>query len=160
VVTVTGEGVLNPGNFYVPIGTQVSELIEFSGGLSKEAAKVILGGPMMGIAIADLTTPITKTTGAVTILTKEQIGKAKFARRQTACIRCGRCLEICPEHLNPTKIAHAVKNNLLDVAESYYISGCMECGCCSYVCPANIELTGYIRTGKIFLARQKKKMLE
>jgi len=160
VVTVTGEGVLNPGNFYVPIGIQVSELIEFCGGLSKEAAKVIIGGPMMGIAIADLTTPITKTTGAVTILTKEQIGKAKFARRQTACIRCGRCLEICPEHLNPTKIAHAVKNNLLDVAESYYISGCMECGCCSYVCPANIELTGYIRTGKIFLARQKKKMPE
>ncbi|MBA7684931.1 Proton-translocating ferredoxin:NAD(+) oxidoreductase complex subunit C [subsurface metagenome] len=160
VVTVTGEGVLNPSNFYVPIGTQVSELIEFCGGLSKEAAKVILGGPMMGIAIADLTTPITKTTGAVTILTKEQIGKVKFARRQTACIRCGRCLEICPEHLNPTKIAHAVKNNLLDVAESYYIIGCMECGCCSYVCPANIELTGYIRTGKIFLTRQKKKMPE
>ncbi len=160
VVTVTGEGVLNPGNFYVPIGTQVSELIEFCGGLSKEAAKVILGGPMMGIAIADLTTPITKTTGAVTILTKEQIGKAKFARQQTACIRCGRCLEVCPEHLNPTKIAHAVKNNLLDVAESYYISGCMECSCCSYVCPANIELTGYIKTGKIFLARQKKKIPE
>jgi len=155
VVTVTGEGIVNPGNLYVPIGTPVAELIEFCGGLTEEAVKVILGGPMMGIAIADLTTPVTKTTGAVTVLTKKQIGGAKFAGRQTPCIRCGRCLEVCPEHLNPTKIAHAVKNNLLDVAESYYINACMECGCCSYVCPANIELTGYIKTGKVLLARQK-----
>jgi len=155
VVTVTGEGIANPGNLYVPIGTPVSELIEFCGGLTEEAVKVILGGPMMGIAIADLTTPVTKTTGAVTVLTKKQIGGAKFAGRQTPCIRCGRCLEVCPEHLNPTKIAHAVKNNLLDVAESYYINACMECGCCSYVCPANIELTGYIKTGKTLLAGQK-----
>ncbi len=160
VVTVTGEGIANPGNFYVPIGTQVSELIEFCGGLTKEAVKVILGGPMMGIAIADLTTPITKTTGAITVLTKEQIGSAKFAGRQTPCIRCGRCLEVCPEHLNPTKIAHAVKNDFFDVAESYYISACTECGCCAYVCPANIELTGYIKTGKTFLAGQKKKIPE
>ena len=160
VVTVTGEAIAKPGNFYVPVGTQVSELIEFCGGLNKEVVKVILGGPMMGIAIADLTTPITKTTGAITVLTKEQIGSAKFAGRQTPCIRCGRCLEVCPEHLNPTKIAHAVKNNFFDVAESYYISACMECGCCAYVCPANIELTGYIKTGKTFLAGQKKKIPE
>ena len=160
VVTVTGKAIAKPGNFYVPVGTQVSELIEFCGGLNKEAVKVILGGPMMGIAIADLTTPITKTTGAITVLTKEQIGSAKFAGRQTPCIRCGRCLEVCPEHLNPTKIAHAVKNNFFDVAESYYISACMECGCCAYVCPANIELTGYIKTGKTFLAGQKKKIPE
>jgi electron transport complex protein RnfC len=158
VVTVTGEGVDKPGNFYIPIGAPVGELIEFCGGLNKEAVKVILGGPMMGIAIADLTMPITKTTGAITVLTKEKIGDAKFAGRQTPCIRCGRCLEACPEHLNPTKIAHAVKNNLLDLAQSYYISACIECGCCSYVCPANIELTGYIKTGKIFLARQKEKI--
>ena len=115
---------------------------------------------MMGIAIADLTMPITKTTGAIAVLTGGEIGRAKFARRETPCIRCGRCIEVCPEHLNPTKIAHAVKYNLLDVAENYYITGCMECGCCSYVCPANIELTGYIKTGKIFLAGQKKKVPE
>ena len=160
VVTVTGEAIAKPANLYVPVGIPVGDLIEFCGGVTQKSAKVVVGGPMMGIAIADLTTPITKTTTAITVLTKGQIGEAKFAGRKTPCIRCGRCLEVCPENLNPTKIAHAVKNNLLDLAKSYYISGCTECGCCSYVCPANIELTGYIKTGKIFLARQKGKMPE
>ena len=160
VVTVTGEGIARPGNFYVPIGTSVAELIEFSGGLKEDAVRVVMGGPMMGIAIADLTKPITKTCGAITVLTEKQIGGAKFAGRQTPCLRCGRCLEVCPENLNPTKIAHAVKHNLLDVAESYYIKACIECGSCSYVCPANIEVSGHIRTGKMLLARQKKKIPE
>ena len=158
VVTVTGESIAEPGNYYVPIGTSVETLIEMCGGVAQKSARVILGGPMMGNAIADLKTPTTKTTGAITIITKEQMGLAKFEKRQTACIRCGRCLEVCPENLNPTKIAHAVKNNLLDVAQKYYMSACIECGCCSYICPANIELTGYIKTGKIFLARKKKKV--
>ncbi len=160
VVSVSGEAIARPGNYYVPIGTSIEELIEFCGGVTQKSAKAVLGGPMMGVAIADLTMPITKTTGAITVLTKRQIGKAKYERRQTPCIRCGRCLEVCPEHLMPTKIAHAVKNNLLDVAQSYYINACIECGCCSYVCPANIEVTGYIKIGKITLAKQKKKIPE
>ncbi len=158
VVTLSGEGVLRPGNFYVAIGTSVAEIIEFCGGLTDEAVRVVIGGPMMGPAMGDLSMPVTKTTGAITVLTEEQIGRAKFTRQRTACIHCGRCLEACPERLNPTIIAHAVKKNLLDLAEKYYINACIECGCCSYVCPANIELTGYIKTGKIFLARQKKKI--
>jgi electron transport complex protein RnfC len=158
VVTVTGEAIANPGNYYVAIGTPIKELIEFCGGVTQPSAKVVVGGPMMGIAIADLSTTVTKTTGAVTILTRRQIGGAKFARRQTACIHCGRCLQVCPERLNPTKIAHAAKKNLLDVAKNYFISACIECGCCSYICPANIELAGYIKTGKIYIARQKKLM--
>ena len=158
VVTVTGEAIANPGNFYVPIGTPVGTLIEYCGGVTQKSARVIIGGPMMGLAIADLDTPTTKTTGAITVITKEQMGIAKFEHRQTACIRCGRCLAVCPENLNPTKIAHAVKNELYDIAKNYFISACIECGCCSYVCPANIELTGYIKTGKIYLARQKKKI--
>ncbi len=160
VVTVSGEAIANAGNYYVPIGTFVGELIEFCGGVTQKSAKVVVGGPMMGIAIADLTTPIMKTTCAITVLTRKQIGEAKYERRQTSCIRCGRCLEVCPEHLMPTKIAHAVKYNLLDVAKSYYINACTECGCCSYVCPAKIEVTGYIKIGKITLARQKKKIPE
>jgi electron transport complex protein RnfC len=158
VVTVTGEAIANPGNYYVAIGTPIKELIDFCGGVTQPSAKVVVGGPMMGIAIADLTTPVTKTTGAVMVLTKEQIGTVKFTRRQTPCIHCGRCLQVCPERLNPTRIAHAVKNNFMDVARNYYITACIECGCCSFICPANIELTGLIRTGKIYLARQKKLM--
>ncbi len=160
VVTVTGETVVEPGNYYVPIGTKVADLLEFCGPLPDDAARVVLGGPMMGIAIGDLNTPVTKTTGAVTVLTQSRTGKARFAGRRTACIRCGRCLEACPENLNPTKIAHAVKNNLLDLAESYYIKACIECGCCSYVCPANIELTGYIKAGKTLLAGLRKRIPE
>ena len=158
VVTVSGKGIANPGNFYVPIGTPVSQLIELCGGLTDNAAKIVMGGPMMGFAIADLTTPITKTAGAVTVLTAQDITKAKHERKETPCIRCGRCLEVCPAILNPTKIAHAVKHNCLDIAQDYHMSACIECGCCSYICPANIEITGYIKTGKVMLARQKKMM--
>jgi len=158
VVTVTGDGINEPGNFYVPVGTSVEELIELCGGFNDEAARVLLGGPMMGFAIADLSTPITKTGGAITVLTKKSITKAKFDKRETACIRCGRCLDVCPANINPTKIAHAVKYNHIDIAEQYHMGACIECGCCSYICPANIELKGYINTGKILLAREKKRM--
>ncbi|MEN8128177.1 MAG: electron transport complex subunit RsxC [Planctomycetota bacterium] len=158
VVTVTGRAVNKPGNYYAPIGMSVAELIEHCGGLTEKAAKVVLGGPMMGFAIADLSTPLTKTSGSVLILTKEEVTRAKYEKQETACIRCGRCLTACPEGLNPTKIAHAVKYNKLDLAKDYYLSACMECGCCSYVCPANIEITGYIKTGKILDARAKKRL--
>lgn len=157
-VTVTGEGIKQPGNFYVAVGTPVSELIELCGGLTENAAKIILGGPMMGFAIADLSTPITKTSGAITVLTKKSITRAKFANRETPCIRCGRCLTVCPSHINPTKISHAVKYAQLEIAQNYHMAACIECGACSYICPANIELKGYIRTGKILLAREKNRM--
>ena len=158
IVTVSGCAISKPGNYYVPIGMRVEDLIEYCGGLTETAAKVIMGGPMMGFAIADLSTPLTKTSGALTFLTKAAVTRAKYEKQVTACIRCGRCLTACPEHLNPTKIAHAVKYNKLDLAKDYYLSACMECGCCSFVCPANIEITGYIKTGKILDARAKKRL--
>jgi electron transport complex protein RnfC len=158
VVTVSGRGINSTGNFYVANGTTIGEMIEFCGGLKDEAVKVILGGPMMGFAVADMSTPLTKTAGAITVLTEDEITPAKHNNQQSACIRCGRCLEACPVNLNPTKLAHAVMHDMLDTARQYYMSACIECGCCSYVCPANIELTGYIKTGKILDARAKRKM--
>jgi electron transport complex protein RnfC len=158
VVTVTGRGISNRGNFYVPVGTTVADMVEFCGGMTSHCAKIIMGGPMMGSAISDLTTPLTKTSGSLIFLTKEDITKAKHHRQQTPCIRCGRCLDVCPANINPTKISHAVQHEMLDVAENYHIGSCIECGCCSYICPANIEITGYIKTGKVLMARAKKKM--
>lgn len=158
VTTVTGRAIAKPGNYYAPIGMTVQDLLDYCGGLTRQAAKVVMGGPMMGFAVADLSTPLTKTSGAITVLTEEDVTKAKYKKQQTPCIRCGRCLTVCPEGLNPTKIAHAVKCNRMELAQQYYMSACIECGACSYVCPANIELTGYIKTGKILVARAKKRM--
>jgi len=160
VVTVSGGGINKPGNYYCAVGTAVQDLLDFCGGVNDKAVKVLMGGPMMGFAIADMSTPLTKTSGAVTVLTENEIGSAKFANTQTPCIRCGRCLSVCPVNINPTKIAHAVKHDMLDVANDYNMGFCMECGSCSYVCPANIEITGYIKTGKILEARRKKLMPE
>jgi electron transport complex protein RnfC len=157
-VTVSGSGIKKVGNFYVPVGMAAGELIELAGGLTDDAVKIILGGPMMGFAVADLSTPITKTSGAITILTEKEIGGSRMRGKETPCIRCGRCVEVCPVNLIPTVIAHAVRHNLLEAAEQYYMSACIECGCCSYICPADIELAGFIKTGKILVARQKKLM--
>ncbi|AQQ70586.1 Nitrogen fixation protein RnfC [Limihaloglobus sulfuriphilus] len=156
VVTVSGGGINSPANLYVPVGTQVSEIIEHCGGLKPETEKLILGGPMMGFSIAELNTPIIKTTGSVLALTKKETHGAR-SLHETNCLKCGRCLDVCPEGLNPTRIATAVKNGKLELAKDYYISACMECGSCSYVCPAKFEVSGYIKTGKALLSKMAKK---
>jgi electron transport complex protein RnfC len=153
IVSVTGNGITRPGNLLVPFGVSYGELIEFCGGLTEDAARIVSGGPMMGFTFTDVEMPITKGTGGITILTHEDIRKEK----ETQCIRCGRCVDVCPMHLVPAKLAHAARYGDVALAEKYNIMGCMESGCCGYICPANIPLVQLIRMGKAMAAANRKK---
>lgn len=156
VICVTGPGIKNPKNLLVPLGTSLGFIIDYCGGLKPEARRILTGGPMMGFAVTNMDIPITKGTSGITVLTKKEINEA----RETNCIRCGRCVAVCPMNLVPTKLALAARAHNVDVANSYHIMACFECGCCAYTCPALIPLVQLIRTGKaqvIYAARQNEK---
>ncbi|MCK4602902.1 MAG: electron transport complex subunit RsxC, partial [Phycisphaerae bacterium] len=150
VVTVSGVGVREPKNLLVPIGISYGELIDYCGGLTRDAARVVAGGPMMGFALGDLKTPITKGTSGLTVLTGEDVRRAE----ETACLRCGRCVDVCPLGLVPTKMALAAKHEDWELARRYYLSACCECGCCEYACPANIPLVQLMRMGKAQMPKE------
>jgi electron transport complex protein RnfC len=153
LVTVTGRGIKTPKNLLTPVGCAYGELVAFCGGLTPGAARVIAGGPMMGFAMGNLIAPTTKGTGGITVLTGADLAKAD----ETNCIRCGRCVDVCPMNLVPTRIALATRGGNLDLAETYHINACMECGCCSYTCPASIPLVQLIRVGKVGLRNRSNK---
>ena len=147
-VTFDGSPVVSPKNITVPIGTSLGDLISFCGGLKGEAGKVLFGGPMMGSAAASLDEPITKATGAVTVLSaKDSVQKAA-----TACIHCGRCVATCPHKLDPVGYSKAIeiedKAQRMQKLEELKINLCIECGSCSYVCPANRPLVQNNRLAK------------
>lgn len=150
VVTVTGAGVRAPKNLLAPIGMRFEDLIRYCGGLTPDAARVVAGGPMMGFAVADLSTPVTKGTSGITVLTRADIRRAD----ETPCVRCGRCVDVCPLHLVPTKAALAAKTRDWDLARAYHLQACCECGCCAYVCPAGIPLVQHMRMGKSLIPRE------
>ncbi len=150
VISVTGEGIERPKNVLAPIGASYADLVAFCGGLKPDAARVIAGGPMMGFALAELDVPVTKGTSGVVVMTERQLRRAA----ETACIRCGRCVDVCPLRLVPTKIALAVRNQDWEVARRYHLAACVECGCCGYVCPARIPLVQLIRTGKATVPKE------
>lgn len=149
VVTVSGAGIAQPKNLLVPIGIAYQELIDYCGGLRPEAVRVVAGGPMMGFAIGDLSTPVTKGTSGLTILTREEVRQDE----EQPCVRCGRCVDVCPLHLVPTRIALAARHRDWDLARRYHLAACMECGCCAYNCPSHIPLVQLIRMGKALLPR-------
>ena len=153
VVCVTGGGIVQPKNLLVPIGISYGELIEFCGGLRPEAARIVSGGPMMGFAFTDMEMPVTKGASGVTVLTRDDVKKAE----ETACVRCGRCVDVCPLNLVPSKLAVASRNKNLEVAERYNIFTCLECGCCAYTCPAGLPLVQLIRMGKAAIMATRKK---
>ncbi|MGI6436903.1 MAG: electron transport complex subunit RsxC [Sphaerochaeta sp.] len=143
ILSVTGEGIVNPKNVLAPIGTKVSDLLEFCGGLQGEVEKLIIGGPMMGFAFFDTETPITKGSDGILALA------AKKKARQTPCISCGKCVDACPIGLVPTLLYKQITNHNYEVAmNSLSLMDCKECGCCSYVCPAHLPLVHTFKTGK------------
>jgi len=153
IVTVTGDCIKNPQNFRIPIGTNYHELIDEAGGFIKEPEKIVSGGPMMGFAIFDLDVPATKTSSALLCLSKDQISSAK----ETACINCGRCVEVCPGRVVPSKLADFAQNGNREMFEKYNGMECCECGCCSYICPAKRYLTQSIKSMRRMILADRKK---
>ena len=146
VVTVSGAGVARPGNYLVPIGTPVGFLLQ-QAGADAEATKVILGGPMMGMAVASLDVPITKGASGVVVYAADDPDQRD--RKVYPCIKCSHCVEACPMSLNPSMMAQLAKTREYQRMESeYHLNQCFECGCCAYVCPSNIPLTQYFRIAK------------
>jgi electron transport complex protein RnfC len=157
IVTVTGKSVKKPGNFRVRFGTPADLLIEAAGGLPEGITDVINGGPMMGKSVSVTNFPCIKGTSGILLMTLDEAQD----RRQTNCIRCGRCAGACPMGLQPFLLHKLAKQNNFDETETNHIMDCIECGSCEFTCPANIPLLDYIRygkakTGAIIRARNQK----
>ncbi len=154
IVTVTGKSLARPGNYLVRVGTPVSRLIEAAGGLPEDTGKILSGGPMMGKALAGMEVPVVKGTSGIVVLQRSE------SSRNTAgpCIRCARCVSVCPIGLEPYLLMTLSEKGLFEKAEKEKITDCMECGSCSFECPASRPLLDYIRLGKstvIKLARER-----
>lgn len=154
IITISGDDIVDPKNFKVLLGTSLQELIEASGGyLDGEPEKIISGGPMMGKAMFSTEVPAVKGSSAVLCMKKDEVA----ACEPSNCIRCGRCVAVCPGRVNPTKLASLAEHGKLDAFVEQDGMECCECGCCSYVCPAKRHLTQTIAaTRKAILAGRKK----
>ena len=143
VVTVSGDMVMHPKNFWVPIGTGFDALVD-AVGTTESFYKVLAGGPMMGFAQHDLTVPVTKGTNAVTILSR----KNQFKVENPKCIRCGKCISVCPMRLMPVLMYKSLFTDDVEEMKRTHMMDCIECGCCTYNCPACVPLVLGFRRGK------------
>jgi len=153
IVTITGKGVKNPQNLLVRIGTSFRDVIEECGGFVGTPGKVIAGGPMMGIAQYSIDIPVIKGTSGILVLTEEE---AKLPESSN-CIRCGKCIEVCPINLMPVNISNYALEDRFEQAESCNALDCIECGACSFICPAKRPLVDSIRVAKREILAKRKK---
>lgn len=153
IVTVTGDAVADPRNFRVRIGTSYADVLEAAGGFAQPPVKIICGGPMMGFGMFGLNVPTTKTSTALLALTQDEVSMMKPG----PCINCGRCVEVCPGRVIPSRLADYAEHYDEEAFLENYGMECCECGCCSFVCPAKRPLTQEIKSmRKIQLAKRKK----
>lgn len=151
VITVSGDGVNNPGNFLVRLGTPFKDVIEAAGGLSDESGKIISGGPMMGQAQFDLDVPVEKSVTGIIVYSQ----KTTQQFDPMPCIKCSRCVDVCPAYLMPIRIEQYAMNAMWDEAAEYGAMDCIECGCCTYICPSKRGLYHWIKLAKFEINKAK-----
>jgi electron transport complex protein RnfC len=144
VITVAGPGVKRAANVLVPIGTPVRDVLEHCGGLASDARSVVLGGPMMGSPIASLDVPVLKGTSGILAFTDAEMEELP----EYVCVKCGRCVDACPNFLNPQRLARLARAGRYERMEELFVMDCMECGSCSWACPSNIPIVHLIRAAK------------
>ncbi len=150
VVTVSGPGVRNPSTLLIPLGTKLSDVLAYCGGVTEDTNQILFGGPMMGSAQYHMDVPILKGTSGILCLTHAEAA----VRKEYACIRCSSCLDACPVFLNPSLLGQLARSGHHDQMRNLHLLDCMECGSCSYVCPSNIPLVQRFRVAKALLREE------
>lgn len=151
VVTVAGPGIKKPGDYWVPIGTPMRTVLDWAGAGDVSACEIILGGPMMGQAVASLEVPVTKAVAGILVFDRRHLA-APAAGRAYPCIKCGECVRVCPMGLNPSMLGMLAAHREYDrMSSGFHIGECFECGCCTYVCPAHIPLVQQFKVAKAIL---------
>ncbi|HZK77471.1 MAG TPA: electron transport complex subunit RsxC [Gemmatimonadaceae bacterium] len=151
IVTVSGHGLRKPANLIVPVGTKLRDLLAHCEGVTRDAAEVIMGGPMMGQALSNLDAPVIKGTTGIVVLEKSETRNAAVY----PCIHCGRCLDACPVFLNPSLLGDFARVQRYEDMVDLHLADCMLCGSCAYVCPSNIPLSQLFQASKFALRRAK-----